>query len=105
MSRRTPDWNAAEGHPLIGYAGGTTHKTCQWIESDPADLPRDADHDSLYCGGKVKEGSPYCTNHHERCYLPRKPKGDKPWLVPDIGQRMPAPKRTQPICADTRLPR
>lgn len=40
---------------------------CRYIMGDPKD--RD---DWRYCQADQKEGSPYCPDHHARCYLPRK---------------------------------
>lgn len=39
---------------------GPAPRSCQWLHGRPAD--RD------FCGEPVKEGSPYCAEHHARCY-------------------------------------
>lgn len=42
-------------------------QTCQWIESDPQDFI--ARHmDVPMCGKPTRPGSPYCDEHHARCY-------------------------------------
>ena len=35
-------------------------EACQWLHGEPKD--RD------FCGDPIRAGSPYCPEHHERCY-------------------------------------
>lgn len=73
MKRPNGSWRP-EDLVEIRPCEGMQHKTCQFIEGDP--IPEDGDHDSIFCGKPVKPGSPYCLEHHKRCFTKRtKPTG------------------------------
>ena len=39
--------------------------TCQWIRDEGPWLGREPD----WCGKPAQQGSPYCPEHHARCYM------------------------------------
>jgi hypothetical protein len=56
------------GRPRTGYDGGKPltaimpkHLTCQWIDGHGAEK-------HFSCAQPTKEGSSYCSEHHERVY-------------------------------------
>lgn len=47
-------------------------RTCQWIEGEPTRQQiREHGSDAFKCGAPVREGSPYCPEHHLRCHIQR----------------------------------
>ena len=65
--RAVPATPAARAMPLA-RATAALHRTCQWIEGEPAGAS------SRFCAAPVQRGSSYCAGHHARCWHPFRPK-------------------------------